>query len=275
VKNFKIILTLLFLMAPRARAVDNASLPSALAISTVSVAPLPSFSWVASSSPVTVGLIIKRLASIEGQIKTLSAHFDQTVNMKEAGLTQKVVGFLDYSRPKRFNIKQTLPELQRIISDGTNIWVWRPSKKQVIKMPLSDWGKSQPFAQGLLDFGHYSEMLKNYQVKIVRTTSLSGALKDYQEITLLLTSNHKPSRAQYLSGKREGEDSSLKQGRFSLHLKLNTRNFFPFESEFQQDGIFVRSRFSHIVYNIALSSSEFHFDPPPDAQVFDGVFGGH
>ena len=212
---------------------------------------IQSFSWGASSSPITVNVVTKRLKAIESQITTFSANFDQTVKIKDAGLTQNVVGSIDYSKPKRFNIKQLRPEKQRVVSDGKILWVWRPSKNQVLRMKLQDWGERQPFAQGLIDFGHYAEMIGNYHVKIVKTTPLLGALKGYQEITLLLTP-------------RQGDN------KFSLRLKLNTRNFFPFESDFKQNGVFVRSRFSDIVYNISLSSSEFHFDPPADAQVFDG-----
>lgn len=227
---------------------DGKSLATAPALPQASSAPFVSFP--VSTAPITTQLIIQRLGFVESQIKTLSAHFHQVIKIKDVDLIREIGGSLEYSKPRRFNIKQTLPEPQRAVSDGEKIWIWRPSKNQVIEMKLKAWGRSQPFAKSLLDFGHYSRMIQSYQVKIARTSSLSGDLKGYQEIIVLLTP-------------KKGE------AHFSLRLKLNTRDFFPFESEFRQKGVFVYSRFSRIIYNIALPKSEFHFEAPRGAEVFD------
>ncbi len=225
----------------------------AVAASTQAVAvssqPLD-FEFEPSSAPLTVKDITDNLATVESRIKTLSARFRQTILIHDAGITQNVAGSLKYSRGSLFHIDQQLPEKQTVVSDGNTIWIWRPSKKQTLEMDLSYWAKTQPFARGLLDFGHYASMLKRYKIKIIHNSLVPETKSGYRNIELLLTP-------------RTSSEN------FSLRLFLNTRDFFPVESDFTQKGVSVRSHFSDIVYNIALSSAEFHFETPSGAQVFD------
>ncbi len=208
------------------------------------------FGFTPSSAPLTVADIVKNLSSVEAKIKTLSARFKQTILIRDAGITQKVAGSLKYARGSRFHIDQKLPEKQSVVSDGETIWIWRPSKKEALEMELAYWAKTQPFARGLLDFGHYASMLSRYRIKIIHNSLVPKTKSGYRNIELLLTP----------------KSSSEK---FSLRLFFNTRDFFPVESDFSQKGVLVRSHFSDIVYNIALSSSEFNFEPPSGAQIFD------
>ncbi len=208
------------------------------------------FSFAPSSTPLTLADIVKNLSAVEAKIKTLSARFNQTILIRDAGIAQNVRGSLKYARGSRFHIDQKLPEKQTVVSDGETIWIWRPSKKEALEMELAYWAKTQPFARGLLDFGHYASMLKNYNIKIIHNSLAPRGMSGYRNIELLLTP----------------KSSSEK---FSLRLFFNTRDFFPIESDFAQKGVLVRSHFSDIVYNIALSSAEFHFEPPSGAQVFD------
>ncbi len=203
-----------------------------------------------SSSPLTVESIINNLSKVESKIKTLSARFNQTILIRDAGITQNVAGSLKYERGSLFHIEQKLPEKQTVVSDGNSIWIWRPSRKEALEMDIAYWAKTQPFARGLLDFGHYASMLKNYKIKIIHNSLAPKTKSGYRNIELLLT----PKTA---------------SEKFSLRLFLNTRDFFPVESDFSQKGVLVRSHFSDIVYNIALSSAEFHFKMPPGTQVFD------
>ncbi len=208
------------------------------------------FGLLPSSSPLTVESIIANLSRVESTIKTLSAHFNQTILIRDAGITQNVAGSLKYERGSLFHIEQKLPEKQTVVSDGNSIWIWRPSRKEAIEMDIAYWAKTQPFARGLLDFGHYASMLKNYKIKIIHNSLAPKAQSGYRNIELLLT----PKAA---------------SEKFSLRLFFNTRDFFPVESDFYQKGVVVRSHFSDIVYNITFSSAEFHFKMPPGTQVFD------
>ncbi len=233
--------------AVQARAADKVFSSSQTVVVYSSVAD---FDLLPSSAPLTVESIIANLSKVESKIKTLSARFNQTILIRDAGITQNVAGSLKYERGSLFHIDQKLPEKQTVVSDGNSIWIWRPSRKEALEMDIAYWAKTQPFARALLDFGHYASMLKNYRIKIIHNSLVPKTQSGYRNIELLLTPK---------TGSKK----------FSLRLFLNTRDFFPVESDFTQKGVLVRSHFSDIVYNIAFSSAEFHFKMPPGTQVFD------
>ena len=89
-KGFNRFFLFIFLgITPAVRAADQKSVSAHVETSSFNS---HSFSWAASSSPITVRLITKRLKIVESQINTFSAHFDQTIKIKDAGITQEVVG---------------------------------------------------------------------------------------------------------------------------------------------------------------------------------------
>jgi outer membrane lipoprotein carrier protein len=209
--------------------------------------PLPAYE--ASTAPITVPLVLERFAAFDRDMKSMTCRFEQTVRWQESGVAQRVEGFLQFKKPELLRIEQKAPEPQTLVADGSWLWIHRLATQQVIQTKLSDWKKSEPLAQGLMDLGNYAELLKRYSVS-VSTVSPADAL-GYRRFELSL----KPKE------KRKAEE-------FELIMKLSTRDFFPHETELRAGQVVVRSSFKDLRFNPALSDELFKFTPPPDVDVF-------
>jgi outer membrane lipoprotein carrier protein len=193
----------------------------------------------ASTAPVTMALVLERFEDMDRRLTTLSADFRQSVRWEESGATQSVEGRLDYRKKDRLRLEHRLPERQTIVADGQSLWIWRRSTNQVIQTRLKEWKQSEPLAQGLMDFGGYSELLKRYEA----TLSSSP--------TIILT----------LTPKEKKKD-------FTLTLKLSPENYFPYDTEMRVGEVSVHSIFENVRFNPELPDSLFRFTPPPGADVF-------
>src|SRR3990167_4260441 len=109
--------------------------------------------YAASTAPLTLELIGLRFAETDGKINTLRASFRQSVRMEGSDVVQTVEGDVVFKKPDLLRLTHRIPEPQTIVSDGTYLWVYRNSTNQVIQSRLETWRKSEPLAQGLLDFG--------------------------------------------------------------------------------------------------------------------------
>lgn len=199
------------------------------------------------TGPVTVEMVISRFEEFDGRVNTLSADFKQGVRMDESGVDQSVEGSLEYRKPNLLRIEHRLPESQTIVDDGSWLWVWRKDSNQVIQTRLEDWKKSEPLAEGLLDFGNYSKLLKAYDVSIA-TVSAPGP-DGHRRFELLLRPKDKSAA-------------------FSLTMKMTTADFFPSSTELRAGNILARTAFSNIRYNPEIPAARFQFTPPADADVF-------
>lgn len=201
----------------------------------------------ASTAPVTLEAVLQRFEELDRGLSTLSADFRQFVRWEASETTQTVEGRLDYRKKDLLRIEHRLPERQTIVADGQNLWIWRRSTNQVIKTGLAEWKKSEPLAQGLLDFGGYAQLLKRYEAKL---SSAAAASKDKPDV-LILT----------LTPKEKKKD-------FVLILRLSAKDFFPYDTELKAGEVSVHSIFENVRFNSELPNSLFRFTPPPDADVF-------
>lgn len=204
------------------------------------------------TEPVTVEMVLSRFERLDRSLTSLSADFRQQVAWQEAGTEQTVEGTVDFRKPDLLRLEHRKPEPQTLVSDGTWLWIYRPSTEQVIKTRFADWKKSEPMAQGLLDFGDYSNLIKSYDASI-STVSAPGA-DGQRQVALALKPKEKS-----------------KAGEFVLTLHMSTRDYFPAATDLKAGSVMVHSVFSNIRYNPALPDSRFRFTPPPGADVFDNV----
>ncbi len=209
--------------------------------------PLPLYA--PTTSEITVPLVLERFERFDAGLQTLSGEFRQSVHSQDTGQTQSVSGSLAYRKKDRLRIEHAQPEAQTLVCDGARVWVWRPANGQVIRSKLEDWKRSQPLAQGLLDFGNYAALVKRYDVSLA-TVSAPDA-DGHRSLALAL----KPL------------DRS--QGDFLLTLRLSTRDFFPFDSELRVGAVTARTVFSGVRFNPGLPESQFQFRPPPGADILD------
>jgi outer membrane lipoprotein carrier protein len=204
----------------------------------------------ATAEAITVPLVLERFERFDRDLVTLSAAFQQTVHSDDTGQTQAVAGTLAYRKKDHLRIEHRTPEAQTLVCDGSRVWVWRPADGQVIRSKLADWKRSQPLAQGLLDFGSYAELLKSYDVTLA--TVSAPAAGGYRDLALDL----KPRAAG-------------RGGDFTLTLRLSTRDFFPFQSELRVGSILARTVFTDVRFNPDLAPAQFRFTPPAGADVMD------
>jgi outer membrane lipoprotein carrier protein len=206
----------------------------------------------APTIPLTVDVVVAGIETIDLALKTLSADFKQSVKWDDSGMAQSVEGTVEFSKPERLRLEHRIPEPQTLVSDGDVLWVHRPSTNQVIKTRLSEWKKSEPMAQGLLDFGNYAGLVKRYEVDL--STQGAADADGHRQVELRL---------------RPREKSAA--GDFTLWLVLSTRDWFPAEARLRAGAVTVRSLFSRIRYNAPIPGERFTFAPPPGADLFDTV----
>ncbi len=207
--------------------------------------------YAASTAPVTVALVRERFAELDARMVTLGADFQQFVTLDGADASQEVAGTVLFKTPDLMRLTQRLPEPQTVVSDGTWLWVHRPSTNQVIKSRLADWRRSQPLAKGLLDFGRTAGLLDRYAA-VVSTVSAPGP-DGYRTFVVTLTPK----------GKGRDDDAS-----FTLALTASTKDFFPARSDLRVGRAEIRSRFENVRLNPALPDGDFRFTPPAGADVF-------
>jgi len=208
--------------------------------------------YAASTAPLTLELIGLRFAETDGKINTLKASFRQSVRMEGSDVVQTVEGDVQFKKPDLLRLTHKIPEPQTVVSDGTYLWVYRNSTNQVIQSRLETWRKSEPLAQGLLDFGKSADMLSRYDTTI--TTITAPGADGHRLFTLTLT----PKAAD-----KRGPDSD-----FVLTLKASTKDFFPGDATLKVGRAEIRSRFEGVRLNPALPEEAFKFTPPADADLF-------
>jgi outer membrane lipoprotein carrier protein len=238
-----------FCAADKAKGKGNPNSSAATPIaSTTSVAPSSLPLLPAPTQPISLPLVLQRFEDLDKNLKSLQADFTQYVAWDASGTKQTVEGAVEFRKPDLLRIEQRVPEPQTVVADGSWLWIYRPSTNQAIKANFADWKKTEPMAQGLLDFGNYARRFQAYDVTLA--TAAAPAADGHRLVTLTL----KP--------KAKGED-------FALTLKLSTRDYFPAETELRAGGVAIHSFFSNIRYNPALPDARFRFTPPAGADVFE------
>lgn len=208
--------------------------------------------YAASTAPVTLDLIAARFAEVDGRMRTLRSSFKQFVRMEGSDTVQQVEGEVLFRKPDLMRLTHRLPEPQTVVSDGTFLWVHRPSTNQVIQTRLEAWRRKEPLAKGLLDFGRSADLLKRYDA-VVSTVSAPGD-GGWRTFAVTLT----PRAADRAAGGAE----------FSLTLTASTKDFFPYEAVLRVGRASVRSTFAGARLNPELPDETFRFSPPPGADVF-------
>ncbi|MFI5347255.1 MAG: outer membrane lipoprotein carrier protein LolA [Elusimicrobiota bacterium] len=225
--------------------------PAPVAVSTAAAGTeLPSYS--ASSAPVTLELVAARFAELDGKMNTLRTGFSQFVRLDGADNVQEVEGEVLFKKPDLMRLTHSIPEKQTVVSDGSWLWVYRPSTNQVIQTRLDAWRKTEPLAKGLLDFGRSADLLKRYSA-VVSTVSAPDA-DGYRTFVVSLT----PKPADRAAGDAD----------FTLTLKASTKDFFPYEASLRVGRASIRSTFANVRLNPALPDDSFRFTPPAGADVF-------
>jgi outer membrane lipoprotein carrier protein len=90
----------------------------------------------------TAASVIDRASRAFTKARTVRAGFEQTLNNPATGSESKATGELVLAQPNRVSVRFTQPSGDRVIGDGTWLWVYLPSAapNQVIKLPAKGKG---------------------------------------------------------------------------------------------------------------------------------------
>ena len=201
-----------------------------------------------STAPLTVASISARFAEVDAKMKSLKTDFRQFVRLEGSDTVQSVEGSVSFAKPDLLRLTHKIPEPQTVVSDGTYLWVYRNSTNQVIQTRLDSWRKSEPLAQGLLDFGQSADLVARYDTKIA-TVSAPGA------------DGHRTFELTLVPKAKGGEE-------FLLTLKSSTKDYFPREATLKVGRASIRSLFENVRLNPELPPETFKFTPPADADLF-------
>lgn len=90
----------------------------------------------------TAASVIDRASRAFTRAKTVRATFEQTLNNPATGSESRATGELVLAQPNRVSVRFTQPSGDRVVGDGTWLWVYLPSAapNQVIKLPAKGKG---------------------------------------------------------------------------------------------------------------------------------------
>lgn len=119
---------------------------------------------------------LRRAEQAYRSIETLSAHFVQTLENPMMGDPAVSTGTLHLAPPSQFAMRFEEPEGDRIVCDGTWLWIYLPSSvpDQVIRQPIPNYGAATPnlFAQFV------ESPLERYMASYVAGDTVAGILVD-------------------------------------------------------------------------------------------------
>ncbi len=107
----------------------------------------------------------KILTAIEQRYagKEFSASYEQTSLLKALEVTETASGKVFFSHPGMMRWEYREPEVHQIISDGVNLWIYKPEEKQVSKGSAAKFFKEGAGGAFLSDI---STVRKNYNITI-------------------------------------------------------------------------------------------------------------
>jgi outer membrane lipoprotein carrier protein len=190
--------------------------------------------------------VLDRAVAAWAKVKTARATFEQTVSNSLTGTSATARGEFQQQRPKRLSIRFTDPAGDRIVADGSAIWVYLPSSApgQVVKRSASD--ASLPFDIA----GEFlTDPRSRYDVTSAGTATVSG----HAAHALALVPKSKDQQLFDKATIWVDDDDGL------------VRQFEVVESS----GVTRRVRITTLELNTPVDRGAFTFTPPPGTRVVE------
>jgi len=96
----------------------------------------------AAARPRAQGDLLDRAVSAWAKVKTARATFEQTITNSLTGRTLTATGDYQQQRPGKLSVRFSQPANERIVADGSRLWLYLPSTTpgQVIRTSLKNGG---------------------------------------------------------------------------------------------------------------------------------------
>lgn len=209
--------------------------------------------WVSVGHAQKPEATLQRAVSAYAGAETVSVRFDQTVTNPLTDRSAQSHGKLLRKRPNLLSITFSSPAADRIVADGTDLWVYLPSSApgQVIKMPAS--GQEgmllDPLGQIL------SNPVDHYSLLPMGTATVNGRATHAVKLT------PKSGRDLFTTATLwiDDADGAVRQ--------VETT---------EPSGLVRRVTIVQFRKNVSIPRSAFRFTPPANTRVVDqrGVIGG-
>ena len=197
----------------------------------------------------TPDAVMKRAASAYTEMKTIRAEFEQTITNPLTGTNATSRGVMFRQSPNLLSVNFTSPKGDRVVADGTSLWVYLPSTApgQVIRLPAN--GKS---AIALVEPGELflNSPSSRYDMASGGSATVSGRRANI--VTLVpKKANNVFTRAKVWV---DAQDASIRQ--FEV-VDVN--------------GLTRVVTITRLQMNVGVPASEFHFTPPRNVRVLDSA----
>lgn len=189
---------------------------------------------------------LDRAVAAWAKVKTARATFEQTVTNSLTGSSATASGEFQQQRPNRLSIRFTDPAGDRIVADGSAVWIYLPSSApgQVVKRPATD--ASLPFDIA----GEFlTDPRSRYDVTAAGTATVSG----HAAHALTLVPKNGSQRAFDKATIWVDDDDAF------------VRQFEVVEPS----GVTRRVRITALEPNVAVDRAAFSFTPPPGVRVLE------
>lgn len=191
--------------------------------------------------------ILDHAVSAWSKVKTARASFEQTVTNSLTGSSANARGDFQQQRPNRLAIRFTEPAGDRIVSDGSSVWVYLPSSVpgQVVKRSTSD-GTALP-----LDIT--GEFLTDPRAKYDVSAAGSGTVAGHAAHALLLTP-------------KAGVQAPFTKA--TIWVDNDDGLIRQFEVE-EQSGVTRHVRITSLDLNVPIDRGAFEFTPPHGVKIVE------
>ncbi|HEY0969580.1 MAG TPA: outer membrane lipoprotein carrier protein LolA [Gemmatimonadales bacterium] len=193
-----------------------------------------------------VDAILARAAATYNAARTATARFEQTLTNPMTGTTSVSRGEFARQQPDRFSFRFTDPAGDRIVADGSSLWIYTPSATpgQVIKLPLTEAGA------GSLDLGaqFFASPKERFVIADAGSATVAG----------------RPARVLTLTPRKAGEMFT----KATVWLDAADGTLRQFETV---DGMGIKRRVvvRDLEVNVPVKAATFTFTPPKGVRVVD------
>jgi len=195
----------------------------------------------AMPAAVRAGELEDALAKLQHRYETtttMRARFSQTVESPTVAGALEASGTLVFAKPNKMRWTYAEPDPQVIVGDGSDLWIYQPDLKQVIRTPLSSAFQSRTPLTFLAGLGNVES---DFDAKLVAATDATWELN--------------------LDPKGEAEMGVLA-------LVVSKRDASIVEARVTDPvGTTTRLRFADEERNVAIEPSEFRFELPDGVDV--------
>jgi outer membrane lipoprotein carrier protein len=191
---------------------------------------------------------LDRAVDAWSKVRTARATFEQTLTNSLTGSSANARGEFQEQRPNKLSIRFTDPAGDRIVSDGSAVWVYLPSSTpgQVIKRRATD--------NGAVPIDITGEFLDNPRSKYEISAGASGNVAGH------------PAHELVLVPKANGRGAAFERARVWVDDDDGlVRQFEVVESS----GVTRRIRITSLEVNVPIDRGTFTFTPPTGVRVVE------